>query len=76
MTKNQERKQTTKTDVEVTHTLELVEENFKIIMINMLKKLEKKMKTQMVKIFTEKESNGNSRGENLYKDFDNTLQQD
>ena len=47
MIKNQERKQTIKTVVEVTHTLVLAEENFKI-MINTLTKLEKKMKTQMV----------------------------
>lgn len=47
MIKNQERKQTIKTIVEVTHTLVLAEENFKIV-INTLTKLEKKMKTQMV----------------------------
>lgn len=48
MTENQERKYTIGINIKVIQILVLAEGDFKITMINMVKKLEKKMETQKV----------------------------
>lgn len=80
MTENQVRKQTIGINIKVIQILVLAEGDFKITMINTVKKLEKKVRQKKVswRFSSEKKSNGNSIGENLYpeKFWKITLRQD